>query len=206
MRRVVFPSGYQSPLYADNNLMDFILAFYHGSTLISNSLINAYTIKAARMANIKYSYVNYYDNGGTTFNKGVRIPMMARLGGGILPTESLGATVVALFFDENMDATTFFTSSTTNYSIGCSTGQCLYYPNLQVNTPTNTWHCTDRVEFYNLPSIQNEFNLLVPITQKLGNPPKSLTVAFFVENYTVGGVTGLLRTLSVYRLFGPAVT
>jgi len=38
------------------------------------------------------------------------------------------------------------------------------------------------------------------------SPPKILTIAFFSQNYTVGGITGLLQTLSVYRLFGPVVT
>lgn len=80
---------------------------------------------------------------------------MARIAGGVLPTESLGATVVGLFFDENMDATTFMTKASKNYSIGCSTGQCLYYPNTGVQTPRDIWHSNDRVEFYNIPSIQN---------------------------------------------------
>lgn len=206
MRRVTFPSGYHSPLYADSNLLDFVVAFFQNGALVSSTLINAYTIKAAKLTNIKYSYVNFYDNGGSIWNKGVRIPMLARVGGGVLPTESLGATVVAVFFDENMDATTFLTSSTSNYSIGCSTGTCNYYPNLNVPVPRDNWHNSDRVEFYNLPSIQNEFNLLVPITQKVANPPRSLNVAFLAQNYTVNGVTGLLRVLSVYRLFGPTVT
>lgn len=104
-----------------------------------------------------------------------------------------------------MDARTFLTGPTTNYSIGCSTGSCLYYPNVGVNVPRDIWHCSDRVEFYNLPSIQNEFNLLVPITQKVANPPRSMNIAFMSQNYTIDGVTGLLRVLSVYRLFGPAV-
>lgn len=99
MRRVTFPTGYHSQLYADDNLLDFVVSFYHNSNMVSATLINAYTIKATRMANIKYSYVNYYDNGASIYNKGVRVPMMARIGGGVLPTESLGATVVAVFFD-----------------------------------------------------------------------------------------------------------
>jgi hypothetical protein len=155
MRRVTFPSGYQSSLYADNNLLDFVVVFTHNNGLVSSTLINAYTIKAAKMANIKYAYANFYDDGWSYYNKGIRLPTMARIGGGVLPTESLGATVVAVFFDENMDATTFLTSSTSNYSIGCSTGQCLYYPNLNVPVPRDNWPCSDRVEFYNLPSIQN---------------------------------------------------
>jgi len=49
---------------------------------------------------------------------------------------------------------------------------------------------------------------LIPVAPDITNrnPPKILTVAFFAQNYTVGGVTGLLQTLSVYRLFGPVVT
>jgi hypothetical protein len=47
---------------------------------------------------------------------------------------------------------------------------------------------------------------LVPITQKVGNPPRSLVIAFLSQNYTVNGVTGLLQVLSVYRLFGPTIT
>lgn len=85
MRRVTFPTSYQSPLYADSNLLDFVIAFYHGPNMVSTGLINAYTIKATKMANIKYSYVNYYDN-SVIYNKGVRIPMLARIAGGVLPT------------------------------------------------------------------------------------------------------------------------
>ena len=35
--------------------------------------------------------------------------------------------------------------------------------------------------------------------------PKFLTIAFFSQNYTVNNVTGNLRTLSVYRLYGASV-
>lgn len=55
---------------------------------------------------------------------------------------------------------------------------------------------------------------MVPVAPNTANhanathhvPPKYLTIGFFATNYTVGNVTGLLRTLSVYRLFGAAVT
>lgn len=33
-----------------------------------------------------------------------------------------------------------------------------------------------------------------------------MTIAFFTQNYTIADVTGLLTTLSVYRVFGPMVT
>lgn len=44
MRRVTFPTGYHTPLYADSNLLDFIISFYHGPSQVSSTLINAYTI------------------------------------------------------------------------------------------------------------------------------------------------------------------
>lgn len=44
IRRVTFPSGYHSQLYADQNLLDFVLVFMNGGVVVSTSLINAYTI------------------------------------------------------------------------------------------------------------------------------------------------------------------
>lgn len=87
MRQVVLPNGYHSPIYADKNLLDFLLIFKQGSQIISYCLINAYTVTGARMQNIKAAYVNYYDNAVSpyAYNKGIRIPMMVRIGGGVLP-------------------------------------------------------------------------------------------------------------------------
>ena len=72
----------------------------------------------------------------------------------------------------------------------------------------DNWLVNRQVMVYNLPPIQNEFNILVPVTPDMTsrNPPKYLTIAFFSQNYTVGTTTNLLQTLSVYRLFGPIVT
>lgn len=33
-----------------------------------------------------------------------------------------------------------------------------------------------------------------------------MTIAFFTQNYSIGDATGLLQTVSVYRLFGTVVT
>ncbi len=38
------------------------------------------------MQNIKAAYVNYFDNTAGSYNKGSRIPMMVRIGGGVLPS------------------------------------------------------------------------------------------------------------------------
>jgi len=86
MRQITLPSGYHSPIYADSNLLDFLFIFRHNTDVISYCLVNGYTVTGARMQNIKAAYVNYYDNSGTgDYNKGVRIPMMVRIGGGVLP-------------------------------------------------------------------------------------------------------------------------
>ena len=88
MREVVLPTGYHSPLYADKNLLDFLFVFKHGSSVVSYCLVNGFTMTGAKMQNIKAAYVNYYDSSSNPFpfNKGVRIPMMVRIGGGVLPS------------------------------------------------------------------------------------------------------------------------
>jgi len=88
MREVVLPTGYHSPLYSDKNLLDFLFVFKHGSSVVSYCLVNGFTMTGAKMENIKAAYVNYYDSSSNPFpfNKGVRIPMMVRIGGGVLPS------------------------------------------------------------------------------------------------------------------------
>jgi hypothetical protein len=85
MRKVTFPINYHSSVYADTNLLDFIVIFTQGGNIVTTSLINAYTVVGAKMQNIKAAYVNYYDD-GSNYNKGVRFPMLLRIGGGVLPT------------------------------------------------------------------------------------------------------------------------
>ena len=123
--------------------------------MVSTALINAYTMVGAPMQNIKASYVNYYD-GTSQFNKGIRIPTMIRIAGGVLPTESRDATVMGVFFDDNIDAHTFYTTKDQSYNIGCSTNNCKYHPNTGVNLHLNDiWHTNRRVLFYDIPPIQN---------------------------------------------------
>jgi hypothetical protein len=208
MRRVTFPSNFYTSLYADENLLDFVLVFRNNGGIVSTGLINSYTIVGTTLQNIKAAFVNYYDFSASNYNKGTRIPMMIRIAGGVLPSESRNATVIGVFFDDNVEARTFYTSIDSSYQIGCSTGNCLYFPNENINNARNdNWLTNKRIEFYDIPPIQNEFNLLVPVTPNPANHalPKFLTVAFFSQNYTVNNVTGNLRTLSVYRLFGASV-
>ena len=170
MRKVKFSSTqFHSSLYADDSLLDFVIVFLQGTTLTTSSLINAYTMVGSKMQNIKASYVNYYEDTNGNINKGTRIPTMIRIAGGVLPKESRNATVIGVFFDDNMDARTFFNEKDESYGVGCSTGNCKYYPNTDINLDRNDiWHTMKRVEFYDIPPIQNEFNILVPVAPSAG--------------------------------------
>lgn len=160
MRQVVFPAGYHTPIYVDNNLLDFLLIFSQGGSVISYCLINGYTVTGARMQNIKAAYVNYFDSSSAgalyPYNKGSRIPMMVRIAGGVLPSESLSATVIGVYFDDAVDASTFYTTRNSAWDLGCSTGTCSYYPNSQLrNNRMESWLTSRAVYVYNLPPIQN---------------------------------------------------
>lgn len=86
MRKVTFPANYYTSLYADSNLLDFVITFRNDGAIVSTALINAYTVVGTKLKNIKASFVNYYDYSATRYNKGTRIPMMIRIGGGVLPS------------------------------------------------------------------------------------------------------------------------
>lgn len=86
MRKVTFPSTqFHSNVYADQNLLDFLVVFLQGSGFVAASLINAYTMVGTKIQNIKASYVNYYDFDANNYNRGERIPTMIRISGGVLP-------------------------------------------------------------------------------------------------------------------------
>jgi hypothetical protein len=86
MRKVTFPSDYYTSLYVDENLLDFVLIFRNNGGIKSTALINSYTVVGTKLQNIKASFVNYYDFSASNYNKGTRIPMMIRIGGGVLPS------------------------------------------------------------------------------------------------------------------------
>lgn len=156
MRQVVFPTGYQTPIYADSNLLDFLFIFSHSTTVVSYCLINGYTLTGSDMQNIKAAYVNYFDNTAGAYNKGSRIPMMLRIGGGVLPAESIGATAIGIFFDDYVDATTFYTNKDSSWAVGCSTGSCNYFPNKGLsNVKMDNWLTSRSIQVFSLPPIQN---------------------------------------------------
>jgi hypothetical protein len=80
IRNVVFRQGYQSTYLANEQTLDFIIAFYNGGTLVSASLINAYTIKQARLSNLSVKFYNTYLSSSST-NDGARIPNLLSLSG-----------------------------------------------------------------------------------------------------------------------------
>jgi hypothetical protein len=70
MRKVTFPSNYYSSLYADDNLLDFVITFRNNGGIVSTGLINAYTVVGSKMQNIKAAFVNYFDYTASNYNKG----------------------------------------------------------------------------------------------------------------------------------------
>jgi hypothetical protein len=80
IRNVTFPVGYQSPIEAGVNNLDFIIAFYHNGTYISSTLINAYTINQTRLSAVRADLTNYYYDNATA-NTGQRIPTLLRISG-----------------------------------------------------------------------------------------------------------------------------
>jgi hypoxanthine phosphoribosyltransferase len=87
---VLFTPGYQSSYLANEKSLDFIIAFYHGGTFVSASLINAYTIKQARLSYLTTSFYNTYLSNVKT-NDGARIPNLLTLTGKLSISEINGA-------------------------------------------------------------------------------------------------------------------
>lgn len=74
---------------------------------VTAGLINAYTLDADRLSNIKVSYVNFYGHNSKS-NSGLRVPMMLRVGGSVLSSEHSGADAIQVFFDDGVDASSFY--------------------------------------------------------------------------------------------------
>lgn len=80
MRNVTFKQGYQSPYLANDQILDFIIAFYQGGVRVSATLINAYTLKNARLQLMSSKYHNIYLT-PTQTNIGSRVPTLLGLDG-----------------------------------------------------------------------------------------------------------------------------
>lgn len=57
-----------------------------------------------------------------------------------------------------------------------------------------------------MPNLENEFNILLPIKNVAGKYPQRIAIAFFNTQHTALGITNQLKTLSVYRIFGPTLS
>jgi len=60
--------------------LDFIITFYHGGSLVSASLINAYTINSARLSQMTPKFNNIFLS-ATQTNDGQRVPSLLSLDG-----------------------------------------------------------------------------------------------------------------------------
>jgi hypothetical protein len=86
IRNVLFSAGYQSSYLADEKTLDFMIAFYHGGALVSASLVNAYTIRQARLSFISLNFYNTYLS-STAANDGARVPTLLSLSGNLSISE-----------------------------------------------------------------------------------------------------------------------
>ncbi|EAR88266.2 transmembrane protein, putative (macronuclear) [Tetrahymena thermophila SB210] len=215
MRNVYFDSGFQSSIYPDDKLLDFIITFEQKKfsdpntvyTTVSTQLINAYTIQNYRLSNIKVSYINLYSQSSGTIqsNNGFYVPTMLRIGGSILRSESLNLDKIHVFLDENVDASNFmenYSTDQSDHSIGCSQATCQYFANSGAFLSSDTWFNQKKIEITNLPNIQNEFNILIPITNLNGKLPIRLVIAFTSSQNTVFGLGGLDKVLNAFRVAG----
>jgi hypothetical protein len=57
-----------------------VFAFYHAGTLVSSSLINAYTLNKTRLRNVRADLINYYHD-NTLTNSGSRLPTLLKISG-----------------------------------------------------------------------------------------------------------------------------
>ena len=54
--------------------------------------------------------------------------------------------------------------------------------------------------------MQNDFNILIPVTNEEGELPYNIVIAFTRAEYVSLGVTGYDKLLAVYRVFGPTIS
>ncbi|KAL4471699.1 hypothetical protein ABPG74_008592 [Tetrahymena malaccensis] len=215
MRRIKFRTGFHSQLQADDDLLDFIIWFDYAKyipsttlsyTIQSAQLINAYTIQLNPLQTSKISYINFSEN---SINPGHRFPTFLRVGGSIAQTEYLGAPAIAVFFDETVELKPYLNfynpQAQAKKDIGCSASNCYFY-NSNGISGQETWMNYNMVLATGLSDIENDFNLLIPIQNKLYGSsiqmPKRLVVAFCDFSKTSNGVPNQLRIVNVFRVYG----
>lgn len=116
LRRVKFKQGYQSPVLANKNVLDFVIGFYQGGQLISASLINAYTLKSKRLEYLTLRYYNIYLS-STHWNLGERIPTLLSLSGHISLAEGFDYDGLKLFLPPHVTAKRYIEQ---DRRLGCS--------------------------------------------------------------------------------------
>jgi hypothetical protein len=62
-----------------------------------------------------------------------------------------------------------------------------------------------RVEVTNLPNLESEFNILIPLTNTENTYPYNLVIAFSTQTQVSLGVSGYHKIVNVFRVFGPSL-
>lgn len=161
IRNVNFISGYQSNYLADEKALDFIIAFYQAGVLVSASLINAYTVKQARLAYLSPTFYNVYLSSSKS-NDGSRIPTLFSLQGHLSISEINGTNYdeFALFLPQEVGANKYVEASG---RIGC-THSC--QSSTILNTVTlcqDNWLCKQKISIKGIMNMDSSIDFKVPV-------------------------------------------
>jgi len=173
-------------------VLDFIVAFYQAGTLVSASLLNAYTLKSSRLSLLSTQFHNVYLS-PTQFNTGSRVPTLLGLNGAMSVGELAGYNFdkLMLFLPNEVSVNSFLEGGG---RVGCSKSCSGYEYSVGVSMVRDNWLFKQAVVISSSLNLQSNLNFKLPVlitSAVLG----SIELALFANNTLV----------RVYRLNGSAV-
>lgn len=88
-----------------------------------------------------------------------------------------------------MDSSDFLDNPTSKIdkSIGCSNAKCRFINSNTIKSNPDCWMHSSHFEIYELPDINQEFNILIPIKSSTTEFPSRIVIAFILSGQTVLG-------------------
>ena len=142
-----------SPIEANSENLDFIIAFYQSGTMISASIINGYTINQTRLAIIDATIVNNYNDNGTVI-QGNKIPSLLKISGSFT-LEEVGSNIISsigVHLPPSISLHNFVESSNSNI-MGCSTADCTAFLGGISLSGVDNWIQQTNIQISSLPSL-----------------------------------------------------
>ena len=152
-------------------------------SIVSASLINAYTVEADQLDKMKVSYVNFYSEANSA-NDGAIVPVLMRVGGFIKSAEMgglLNLDKIAVFFDLAAEFYFFENADIANFNYACSQNNLCqaYKKSAAAGGLLDAWPLSNAVIIdVSQMNLQNEFDIIVPISAKPNILPTHLYVGF----------------------------